>query len=164
LYAWRKNLAPIAATGFRVIAFDLPGFGFSDKAAPASGYDNKSYVRASVALLDSLHIADAVLVGHSMGGAIAAQVAIDHPERVRGILREFRFDGLQGQLEHVAAPTLVLWGEEDRIVPIGLGRALALGIPHAAFLSVPHAGHSVQEEAADEVNRLVIKFLREGLP
>ena len=239
LYAWRKNLAPIAAAGFRVIAFDLPGFGFSGKTAPASGYDNESYVGATVALLDSLHIADAVLVGHSMGGAIAAQVAIDHPERVRGlvligsaglgvrqplvlrvarwpllgpvalalrgrgltgrilratyadpgkvteadvdqyyaptvepgyaralrrVLREFRFDGLQGQLEHVAAPTLVLWGEEDRIVPLGLGRALALGIPHAAFLSVPHAGHSVQEEAADEVNRLVIKFLREGLP
>ena len=237
LYAWRKNLAPLAAAGFRVIAFDLPGFGFSDKTA--TGYDNESYARVTVALLDSLDIADAVLVGHSMGGAIAAQVAIDHPERVRGlvligsaglgvrqplvlqvarwpllgpialalrgrgltgrvlretyadpgkvteadvdqyyaptvepgyaralrrVLREFRLDGLQGQLEHVAAPTLVLWGEEDRIVPIGLGRALALGIPHAAFLSVPHAGHSVQEEAADEVSRLIIKFLREGLP
>ena len=237
LYAWRKNLAPLAAAGFRVIAFDLPGFGFSDKTDTC--YDNESYVRATVALFDSLHLADAVLVGHSMGGAIAAQVAIDHPERVRGlvligsaglgvrqplvlrvarwpllgpialalrgrgltgrilratyadpanvteadvdqyyaptvqpgyaralrrVLREFRFDGLQGQLEHVAAPTLVLWGEEDRIVPIGLGRALALGIPHAAFLSVPHAGHSVQEEAADEVSRLIVKFLHEGLP
>ena len=237
LYAWRKNLAPIAAVGYRVIALDLPGFGFSDK--PASGYDNESYVRVTLALLDSLRIADAVFVGHSMGGAVAAQVAIEHPDRVRGlvligsaglgvreplvlrvarwpfvgpvalalrgrgltarilkatyadptkvteadvdqyyaptvepgyahalrsVLREFRFDGLQGQLEHVAAPTLVLWGEEDRVVPMGLGRAFALGIPKAAFLSVAHAGHSVQEEAPDEVNRLIIKFLREGLP
>lgn len=237
LYAWRKNLAPIAAAGFRVIAFDNRGFGFSDK--PATGYDNASYARLTVALLDSLHIVDAVLVGHSMGGAIAAQVAIEHPERVRGLvligsaglgarepvvfrvarwpvvgpavlalrgrgltarllkatyadpgkvteadvdqyyaptvesgygralrsaLREFHFDGLQGRLQHVAAPTLVLWGEEDRLVPIGLGRALALGIPRAAFLSVAQAGHSVQEEAPDEVNRLIIKFLREGLP
>lgn len=237
MYAWRKNLAPIAAAGFRVIAFDNRGFGYSDQ--PATGYDNESYVRLTVALLDSLHIADAVLVGHSMGGAIAAQVAIEHPERVRGlvligsaglgarepialriagwplvgramvalrgrgmtarllratyadpekvteadvdqyyaptvqpdygralrgVLREFRFDGLLGRLEHVAAPTLLLWGEEDRLVPMGLGRMMAIGIPRAAFLSVAHAGHSVQEEAPDEVNRLIIKFLREGLP
>ena len=237
MYAWRKNLAPIAEAGFRVIAFDNRGFGYSDE--PATGYDNESYVQLTVALLDSLQIADAVLVGHSMGGAIAAQVAIEHPERVRGlvligsaglgarepialriaswplvgraavalrgrgmtarllkatyadpkkvteadvdqyyaptvqsgygralrsVLREFRFDALQSRLEHVAASTLVLWGEEDRLVPIGLGRAIAIGIPRAAFLSVPRAGHSVQEEAPDEVNRLVIKFLREGLP
>ncbi len=237
MYAWRKNLGPIAEAGFRVIAFDNRGFGYSDE--PATGYDNESYVRLTVALLDSLHMPDAVLVGHSMGGAIAAQVAIEHPERVRGlvligsaglgarepialriagwplvgraalalrgrgmtarllkatyadpekvteadvdqyyapmvqsgygrvlrsVLREFRFDGLQGRLEHVAAPTLVLWGEQDRLVPMGLGRAIAIGIPKAAFLSVAHAGHSVQEEAPDEVNRLIVKFLRAGLP
>ena len=237
MYAWRKNLPPIAAAGFRVIAFDNRGFGYSDE--PATGYDNESYVRLTVALLDSLHIPDAVLIGHSMGGAVAAQVAIEHPERVRGlvligsaglgarepialriagwplvgrvvvalrgrgmtarllratyadpekvteadvdqyyaptvqpeygralrgVLREFRFDGLQGRLEHVAAPTLVLWGEEDRLVPMALGRMMAIGIPGAAFLSVAHAGHSVQEEAPEEVNRLIVKFLREGLP
>src|SRR5207244_2178744 len=41
MYAWRKNLAPIVAAGYRVIAFDNRGFGFSDK--PATGYDNASY-------------------------------------------------------------------------------------------------------------------------
>ena len=94
----------------------------------------------------------------------APTVEPGYARALRAVLREFRFDGLEGQLEHIGAPTLVLWGEEDRIVPMGLGRALALGIPHAAFLSVAHAGHSVQEEAPDEVNRLIIKFLREGLP
>jgi len=58
----------------------------------------------------------------------------------------------------------VLWGEEDRWVPIALGRALATGIPRSAFVSVPQAGHSVQEEAPDEVNHLVIRFLKDGLP
>jgi len=236
MYAWRKNLAPVAAAGYRVIAFDNRGFGFSDK--PATGYDNASYARLTVALLDSLHLPDAVLIGHSMGGAIAAEVAIAHPERVRGlvligsaglgarepplfrvgrwplvgpllfafrgrglterllkatyadprkvsdadvdqyyapvaepeygrslraVLREFRFDGLAGRLDHIAAPTLVLWGEADRLIPITLGRALAAGIPRAAFLSVPRAGHAVQEEAPDEVNRLLNRFLKDGL-
>src|SRR6266567_4526836 len=75
MYAWRKNLAPVAAAGYRVIAFDNRGFGFSDK--PATGYDNASYARLTMALLDSLHLPDAVLIGHSMGGAIAAEVAIE---------------------------------------------------------------------------------------
>jgi len=236
MYAWRKNIAPVVAAGYRVIAFDNRGFGFSDK--PATGYDNASYARLTLALLDSLHLPDAVLIGHSMGGAIAAEVAIAHPERVRGlvligsaglgarepplfrvgrwplvgpvlfalrsrgfterflkatygdprkvsdadvdqyyapvaepgsgralraVLRQFRFDGLAGRLDRIAVPTLVLWGEADRLIPITLGRALAAGIPRAAFLSVPGAGHSVQEEAPDEVNRLVIQFLKDGL-
>jgi pimeloyl-ACP methyl ester carboxylesterase len=239
MYAWRKNIAALAGAGFRVIAFDNRGFGFSDQ--PSSGYDNAAYTRLAVALLDTLHLVDAVLVGHSMGGAIAADVAIEHPQRVRGlvliasaglgtrepmlfrvarwpvvgavvtslrsrgftgrllrasyadprqvteedvdqyyapvaregsgtalraVLRQFRFDDLRGRgrLDRIACPTLVLWGEEDRWVPVALGRALAAGIPRSALVIVPRAGHSVQEEAPDEVNRLVIKFLQEGLP
>ena len=87
----------------------------------------------------------------------------EYGRALRAVLLEFRFDGLAGRLDHIAAPTLVLWGEADRLVPITLGRALAAGIPRAAFLSVPHAGHAVQEEAPDEVNRLLIRFLKDGL-
>jgi len=237
MYAWRKNLAAVAAAGFRVIAFDNRGFGLSDK--PPAPYDNAAYAHLVVTLMDSLRLSEAVLVGHSMGGAIAAQVAIDFPQRVRGlalvgsaglgagepllfrmarwpvlgrmvlalrgrgftgrllratyfdpskvtepdvdqyyapvaqpeygrallgVLRHFRFDALKGQLDRIATPTVVLWGEEDRWVPIALGRALASGITRSAFVSVPHAGHSVQEEAPDEVNHLVIRFLKDGLP
>jgi len=77
LYAWRKNLAPVMAAGYRVVALDLLGFGSSDK--PAHGYTNAAYAQLVVALMDSLHLPDAVLVGHSMGGAIAAEVAITFP-------------------------------------------------------------------------------------
>ena len=83
---------------------------------------------------------------------------------LRAVLREFRFDGLAGRLDRIAAPTLVLWGEGDRIVPLRLGRAIASGIARSAFLTVPQAGHSVQEEAPEEVNRLLLKFLKDGLP
>lgn len=237
LYAWRKNLTPVMAAGFRVVAFDNRGFGSSDK--PAHGYSNAEYVYLLLGLMDSLRIADAVLVGHSMGGAIAAEAALQHPRRVRGlvligaaglgtrepwlfrvarwpvlgplmvslrgrglverllkaayadpnkvtasdvdqyyapvaeahygralrgVLREFRFDALNGRLDAIATPALVLWGEADRWVPIAVGRALAAQLVRSAFLSVPHAGHSVQEEAPDEVNRLLIAFLKQGLP
>src|SRR5262245_13931641 len=84
LYAWRKQLPAVAGAGYRVVAFDNRGFGFSDK--PAHGYSNAAYAHLVVSLLDSLGIASAVLVGHSMGGAIAAEVAITHGERVRGVV------------------------------------------------------------------------------
>jgi pimeloyl-ACP methyl ester carboxylesterase len=87
----------------------------------------------------------------------------EYGRSLRAVLREFRFAGLAGRLDHIAAPTLVLWGEADRLIPIPLGRALAAGIPRAAFLSVPRAGHAVQEEAPEEVNRLLIRFLKDGL-
>jgi len=84
MYSWRHTILPVARSGFRVIAFDNRGFGFSDK--PARGYDNKSYVDLLFGLLDSLGVSEAVLVGHSMGGAIAAEAALDRPDRVRGLV------------------------------------------------------------------------------
>src|SRR5439155_298652 len=84
MYTWRNNLAPVLAAGFRVVAFDNRGFGSSDK--PAHGYTNAEYARLAVALLDSLHLPDAVVVGHSMGGEIAAEVAIAAPKRVRALV------------------------------------------------------------------------------
>ena len=84
LYSWRHTLPPVAGAGYRVVAFDNRGFGFSEHSA--HGYRNADYVRLVVELLDSLGIASAVLVGHSMGGTIAAEVALAHPDRVRGLV------------------------------------------------------------------------------
>src|SRR3989442_517045 len=223
--------------GFRVIAFDNRGFGESEK--PPPGYRNVDYERLATALMDSLHIQDAVLVGHSMGGAIAAEVAIRDPRRVRGlvligaaglgarepllfkvarwpvlgplmvsfrgrslterllrstyadpekvtpadvdqyyaavaypaygaalraVLREFDFNALDGRLERIQPATLLIWGAEDRWVPLGAGRAIAAQLLRAAFVIVPHAGHAVQEEAPAETNRFLIRFLTQGLP
>jgi len=84
IYNWHRTIEPLAAAGFHVVAFDNRGFGFSDK--PAHGYSNADYARLVLALIDSLHLPDAVLVGHSMGGAIAAETALRGPSRVRGLV------------------------------------------------------------------------------
>lgn len=83
LYSWRHQLAPVLEAGYRIVAFDNRGFGFAER--PASGYTNADYARLVLALLDSLRIGDVVLVGHSMGGAIAVEVALTAPARVRGL-------------------------------------------------------------------------------
>ena len=83
-YSWRKVMGPLAAR-YRVHAIDLPGFGFSDKPGDAS-YDVPWLAGAVLGYLDAERIPRAVLVGNSMGGAVATEVAIVRPERVGALV------------------------------------------------------------------------------
>ncbi|HYK10919.1 MAG TPA: alpha/beta hydrolase [Gemmatimonadales bacterium] len=84
IYTWRDVIGPVSAAGFHVVAFDNRGFGGSDR--PTSGYSEADYASLTVALLDSLHLTDVVLVGHSMGGEIAALATLRDPGNVRGLV------------------------------------------------------------------------------
>jgi pimeloyl-ACP methyl ester carboxylesterase len=80
-FVWRDVLLPLSERGFRVVAPDLVGFGFSGK--PADGeYTIEAQARALVGLLGELGIERATLVGSSYGAAVAAVCALDWPERV----------------------------------------------------------------------------------
>jgi pimeloyl-ACP methyl ester carboxylesterase len=69
---------------YRVHAVDLPGFGSSDK--PATGrYNARYFADATVAYLDAEGIGSAHLVGNSMGGRVALEVALTRPERARTV-------------------------------------------------------------------------------
>jgi pimeloyl-ACP methyl ester carboxylesterase len=72
---------PALAPGFRTIAIDLPGFGDSDKPFPAA-YDARFFARWVRALLDALELDRTHLLGHSMGGRVALEVGIRHPDRI----------------------------------------------------------------------------------
>ncbi len=74
---------PALAEGHRVIALDLPGHGGSAKDVGAG--DLSALSRAIVAFLDALDIPKAHLVGHSLGGAVALRIALDHPARVASL-------------------------------------------------------------------------------
>ena len=82
---WSDVFLPLAAAGYRVIAPDLPGYGYSDK--PADGrYTINSQAHAVLRLMDRLGIEKATIVGASYGGAIAATLALDNPERVERLV------------------------------------------------------------------------------
>lgn len=82
---WSEVLLPIAEAGFRVIAPDLMGFGFSGK--PREGeYTIAGHARMIMALMDELGIERATLVGSSYGGAIAATCALDYAHRVERLV------------------------------------------------------------------------------
>jgi len=78
---WSSTLLPLAGAGFRVIAPDLPGYGYSDKPTGAE-YTIGSQAESVIALMNRLGIGRAIIVGASYGGAVAAMMALDHPERV----------------------------------------------------------------------------------
>jgi pimeloyl-ACP methyl ester carboxylesterase len=82
---WSEVLLPIAAAGFRVIAPDLLGHGFTEK--PKDGeYTIESQARLIVRLMDHLGIVHATMVGNSYGGSIAAVCALDHASRVEKLV------------------------------------------------------------------------------
>ena len=66
---------------FRVVAVDLPGFGDSDKPIGAP-YDPRFLATAMLDLLDALELDRAALIGNSLGGRVALEVALRAPERV----------------------------------------------------------------------------------
>ncbi|MGI9134860.1 MAG: acetoin dehydrogenase dihydrolipoyllysine-residue acetyltransferase subunit [Rhodoferax sp.] len=208
-----------------VIALDLPGHGQSGIALP--GTSIQALAGFVQRFLDAIGVGRAHLVGHSMGAAIAAQLALDDANRVASltligaaglgdeinsaytdafatapsrrelkpvlellfadasmvsrqlvddVLKYKRLDGVSALLTQLgtalfggavqaaqpgrklgsAVPVLVVWGREDRIVPV----AHAAHAPAAAKVEVfDGAGHMVQMERANDVNRLIVRHI-----
>lgn len=88
LHGWLDNamsfarIAPMLATRFQVIALDLPGHGASDHLPLGAAYHFVDYVRTVRDALDALALPNAALLGHSLGGGIAALVAAAVPDRI----------------------------------------------------------------------------------
>lgn len=78
------DIAPRLAQHFRVVAITRRGFGGSSKAS--SGYDMPRLTKDVVQVMDSMNIANAILVGHSMGGDELSGLAAHYPQRVAGLV------------------------------------------------------------------------------
>jgi pimeloyl-ACP methyl ester carboxylesterase len=72
------------ATHYRVVAVDRPGSGYSVRASGASA-TLTAQADTMAALIDTLQLGRAVVVGHSLGGAVALALAQRHPERVAAL-------------------------------------------------------------------------------
>ena len=75
----------LAARGFRVIAFDRPGFGWSDRIAGAEAAAPAVQARLIAEALRRMGIGPAIVFGHSWAGALALALALDHPDRVSAL-------------------------------------------------------------------------------
>ncbi len=70
---------------YRIIRFDLPGFGLTGP-NPNRDYSTSYYNQVIDSLLTALHVSRVIIVGNSLGGAIATQYAIYQPAKVRGLV------------------------------------------------------------------------------
>ena len=90
LFSWHMVMEPLAASG-RILAYDRPGFGLTQRPMPGAWSDRNPYspeaqVDLLVGLMDALGVERAVLVGNSAGGTVAVQTALRYPERVQALV------------------------------------------------------------------------------
>jgi pimeloyl-ACP methyl ester carboxylesterase len=81
---WWDRAVPLLARGHRVLRLDLLGHGGSDK--PRTGYRPDKQAGLIGQVLDRLHVRNALVVGHSLGGMVATPLAEQRPELVRGLV------------------------------------------------------------------------------
>jgi pimeloyl-ACP methyl ester carboxylesterase len=236
-FSW-NNVAPhLAENGFRVFVVDLIGFGFSGKPA-WSDYTIDSQARMIIRFMNRLGIGRAKVVGSSYGGAVAAAVALDNPERVEklilvgavsndevkeaplfrlattpflgeviapflvssktyikarmrnslakenhSLIEANRIDGVMRPLQAADAhnslvktlrnwhanridrdahlirqPTLLIWGEDDKVIPIHNGRKLHREITDSRLIVFRRCGHQPHEEYPEDFVDLVTDF------
>lgn len=203
-WRWWRPVLPHLGRGREILLPDLPGFGGS----PGLPCPIPDQARILAATLDHLGIAAAHVVGHSMGGAVSAELAARYPERVVslvlvdsagwpfrafphylgrlaqpwswcrpsfiptlvsdvirtrplrlavGIRRLLVYD-IRPALPAIAVPTLVVWGEKDRLLPSEAGRDIARSIPGARLETLRGAGHIVPADRPAELARLLEDF------
>lgn len=234
LHTWEPWAQALSADR-RVIRFDLPGSGLTG-ADPTGDYSDERSVQVIAALMDTLGLRRASLVGHSMGGRMAWRFAADHSDRVDKLVlvapdgfaspgfeygkapevgvtvRLMRYvlprpvltmslrpayadpaamtdalatryhdmmlaPGVRGAmiqrmeqmvlqdpvplLRLIEAPTLLLWGDQDAMIPVANAADYLKVMPNARLVTLPGVGHLPQEESAALALAAVSAFLHE---
>ncbi len=112
---------------YRVVAIDRPGHGWSDRIKGDAMADPARQAQALMQALDALVPERFVLVAHSLGGAASTRIALDRPERLRGLV-------LLGAVTH-PWPGGIAWYHHVTVWPvIGPAFARLVGVPVATRL------------------------------
>jgi pimeloyl-ACP methyl ester carboxylesterase len=165
---WWDAMRPALERDHRVVAIDLLGFGGSEK--PNSGYPIENQADLVAEALARLHVRDATVVGHSLGGTVAGALAERSPERVGRLVivdqapnNQDYGDGLpfSAQLTFVPVIGPALWRvTPDDLIKDGLSRAFAPGydVPDAfvedfhrlTYKSYDHGGEAEDDYLGEE--------------
>jgi pimeloyl-ACP methyl ester carboxylesterase len=75
------------------------------------------------------------------------------------MIRDREGDLSSKELQSIETPSLLIWGEEDRVVPINIGKRLQQDIKNSTFISFQKTGHLVPEEKPEAIQRHMFDFL-----
>jgi pimeloyl-ACP methyl ester carboxylesterase len=152
----------------RVYALDWPGWGDSAGTRPegADWFNPAPLIAVVIQVMDTLDISRADIGGVSWGGYIALEFALAAPERVDRLLlvdAACRAEDLvAGRYAAVTSPVCLAWAEEDPIMPLSLGRALAAALPNCSLHTFPGSTHWPHHLHADDFNEMAVAFLQEA--
>ncbi len=232
---WDK-VTPALAKDHRVIALDLPGYGYSDKPEKFT-YDYGGFANAVAAFMDVKEVKKAIVAGNSMGGGVAMQLALLRPDLVRGLvlidsagarhgvnnsnvmktlmttpgvldffhalnskfftrvylskfmyydatkvtaekvdqnykpfftkgaqnairktIEDNDFTSLEGKMSEIKTPTLILWGENDKVIAPPVANVMKMRIRGARLVMFPECGHMPQDEKPEETVKEMKEF------
>jgi len=118
-------------------------------------------------ILSKLNLTKLGIGGNSMGGMIAMRIASIRPRFVDSIILEDSAgvsspsdDRIILDLNSSNIPVLIIWGVDDRIIPVDAARYLHSKIKSSSLSILQGAGHVPHWETPDVFNRLVLNFLR----
>lgn len=237
---WKSSAPLLAERGLHVVALDLLGFGYSEKPSWFE-YSIAAQARIVSRFMNRIGIGRATVVGHSYGGAVAATLALDYPERVENLAlvdavinddpknlpimklaalpgvgeaitpflmdskrfwkfrmrhalsranhyliddtrvanvsrplrsadaqrsllatsRNWHAERISRDAQYINQPTLIVWGEDDELIPIQNGYKLHKDILHSRLVVLRDCGHHPQEEKTDAFVDLVSEFCRD---
>lgn len=142
---WRE-FVPLLETRFRVVAPDLPSGDTQTKL---------DHLRAEI---DGERFG---VVGHGTGGALAQTLAAEGRVDAMVLLDAPRVEGIGADLlASFEFPVLLLWGEDDDVVPVSVAEELNDAIPTSTLGLLPGCGHDITTEAAATIAPMILEYLR----
>lgn len=238
---WSWNIEELSRS-YRVIAFDIPGCGKSERTERPEIYNQDNIGTFLAKLTEALGINRVSVIGNSLGGFIALSFALSHPTLIDKLIlvdsaglgheiflplrlatipmageilfkptrlatklttfftvfnyrnipsefidRLFRYSkipgtteamlrilrsgvNIQGQyayfshqeLQRITSPTMILWGKQDRALPVNHVTNALQVIPNCHAVILDKAGHGPMIDCPYKFNRLTLEFLRNG--
>ncbi len=142
--------------GWRGLAWDMPGYGESE---PLPAMIFEALAAAAVALLDEAGAGKAVVLGHSMGGMIAQEIAARHPARVDGLVLFATAPAFGGRDDSFKQQFLA-----DRLAPLDAGKTPADIAPAlVAAMFGPATPEAVKAQAAASMAAIPASAYRAAL-
>ena len=153
---WQQigTIDALVKAGFRVYAIDLPGFGHS----AATEIPTTKWLRKFLTAVD---IDSSIIVSPSMSGRFSLPLLTEYPDVVAGLIfiAPVGVPRYLDELQAVRCPVMIVWGENDQLIPLEQADQLADAVPGSEKQVILGAGHAAYIEKTEEFHAVLLQFL-----